>query len=755
MNLMKRNTHLTLLSRGAGVAAITSALLGAPLLHAQEKTTQITGTSTTYVDVATDGSLWIAVGNDGHVATSTDGSTWTETELSASLDLEAVAAGDGMFVLGGENGELFTTVDGQSFTELDFQFNGTIDEIVHAQGAWHVTTSAGLYATSQTGADWTLENSDDSRRFLELAVDGDTMYALVVDSTVDTDSGVSVEYESHLVVRSAVGGEWNEENVDGEVTALFGSEGAIFITVTKDTNEGVEESTLRLNGSTMWSLILNTRIEFDGLRIVLEGSASAELTTQSSRDASMINGHIVLVGSTEANAEGESSAIIRLNLLGDASSEDAHGALSLNAIASDGSLAVAVGANGRIMTSTDGETWNSADVETSALVFTDISFANDLFVATAMDGEANGSLVFTTTDGEAWTSIDLSATTEANAAISTNDGILVVGSDASGDASIEWIVSGSSNGAATISSTIEGSLHAALEADGHFYAAGDNQTLLVSTDGSTWTEATLNGSIGVHADASFRSMASNGTEIVAVGDEGMVAVSTDGTTFTEISTDLEGNFSAVVSGETEVEGESSFVLVGENGLILTSEDGTTWTDVSLKTTADFTAATYANGSFYLRTDEGATYVSEDLTGFIRVEATGSSESHLAAAGNGHLIGVGEGEQAEVSATGNWDASYAINGQWRLSLWFGYLYTMANSHWTYHLEHGWIFTRDSSLRGTFYYSAKLQSWAYTNARIYPYIYVFNGEYGWTYYARGTSGNWYYSFRLNAWVDLSAE
>src|SRR5690606_7860488 len=67
------------------------------------------GTSTSLEGVAYGNGLWVAVGDDGMIRTSTNGTSWTQRSSGTSNDLYGVAYGNGLWVAVGIGGTILTS----------------------------------------------------------------------------------------------------------------------------------------------------------------------------------------------------------------------------------------------------------------------------------------------------------------------------------------------------------------------------------------------------------------------------------------------------------------------------------------------------------------------------------------------------------------------------------------------------------------------------------------------------------------------
>lgn len=187
---------------------------------------------------------------------------------------------------------------------------------------------------------------------------------------------------------------------------------------------------------------------------------------------------------------------------------------TLNAIASNGALAVAVGNNGTVRTSADGITWTAAaTVPTTQNLYSIAYSGSGVWMAVG----AGGTLM-TSTDGSNWTLVSSGTTADLNAV----------------------------------------AVHAYTSYT--FVAAGNGGTVLISTDGGkTWVAQ----SSGTSANLLAISTATN--QILITGAGGSVVTSPAGTVWTVRDSGTTANLHSVISGF------SQYVAVGQGGISINSQ----------------------------------------------------------------------------------------------------------------------------------------------------------------------------------------
>jgi hypothetical protein len=196
---------------------------------------------------------------------------------------------------------------------------------------------------------------------------------------------------------------------------------------------------------------------------------------------------------------------------------------NLFGVASSGSLFVAVGASGTIITSPDGTTWTSRTSHTSNTLSA-VAWCTAQFVVVGGHG-----VIDTSPDGITWT-LRTSGTTSFLNGVGCSGSMVVAG-----------------------------------EGDSTDPTSGGG--ILSSPDGITWTPHAL-----AAADAVY-GLASSGSLFVASGFGGTVYTSPDGLTWTLRSSGSTQSLNAASWSAAR----SQFVVVGGYGTILTSSDGMTWT----------------------------------------------------------------------------------------------------------------------------------------------------------------------------------
>ncbi len=288
-------------------------------------------------------------------------------------------------------------------------------------------------------------------------------------------------------------------------------------------------------------------------------------------------------------------------------------------------VAVVVGLDATIATSSDGASWTIRRMGTSGMTLNGVAFAGGRFVAVGMGTPTSlgAALIMTSTDGIDWT-INSTVASTFNAQL----GDVTFGGGT-------WVVSGfggvsllsssdgltwSARGGAGISDVGSGTYGA-----GRFVCAGNNNTIVTSVDGTTWTRNIVAGASGASSplilDVTF-----GAGKFVAVGRDSnfnaAVYTSTDATTWTAVAsiTNSSNGFLSVSTDGTR------FVACGGAG-IYSSSDGATWTkrtsalpDSQRKLGPQFenvSSGAFANNQFYVLGIYGSITTSPDGTTWTR------------------------------------------------------------------------------------------------------------------------------------------
>ena len=353
-------------------------------------------------------------------------------------------------------------------------------------------------------------------------------------------------------------------------------------------------------------------------------------------------------------------------------------ASDLLGIAWNGTRFVAVGENGAIVHSPDGQVWTAAESGTSETL-RGVAWSGARFVAVGQPGgllDARGVIVHSL-DGQVWTVADGGPSAPLKSVVWTGMRFVAVGSlgpvvhsldgrvwtaiDESDTLpspnGIAWngtrfiAVSGSIFGG-IIDHSLDGQVWTRVRDIGisetlrgvawsgtRFVAVGDVGAIVHSADGQAWTAAADSDTL-----SDLYGVAWSGTRFVAVGDVGAIVHSADGQAWTAaVDSDTLSDLYGVAWSGTR------FVAVGENGTIVHSADGETWTAATIPAN-DYRGVAW-NGTRFVAVGEGGAIV-HSLDGQVwtaadsgtskRLESVVSSRKGFVAVGGDRwrIVGVG-------------------------------------------------------------------------------------------------------------------
>ncbi|MFO1460497.1 MAG: hypothetical protein U1G08_13945 [Verrucomicrobiota bacterium] len=98
---------------------------------------------------------YVAVGEQGKISVSEDGTHWQSAESPTLGNLRAVARGDGLWVAVGDFGEVLTSVEGLRWTRESLGVFFHIRGVTRGNGLWVAVGDDSVILTSPDGRVWT------------------------------------------------------------------------------------------------------------------------------------------------------------------------------------------------------------------------------------------------------------------------------------------------------------------------------------------------------------------------------------------------------------------------------------------------------------------------------------------------------------------------------------------------------------------------------------------------------------------------
>jgi hypothetical protein len=238
---------------------------------------------------------------------------------------------------------------------------------------------------------------------------------------------------------------------------------------------------------------------------------------------------------------------------------------------------VAVGDNGTIITSVDGNYWTPQATGTTDGLWS-VVYEGGKFVA------VGGKTTLTSTDGQAWNKKQITSVDD---------------------------------------------LRGLAYGNGLYVAVGLNANIITSPDGVTWTTMYHYDGIDLYG-ISFQ-----GGRFVAVGQWGWTCTSEDGITFLAFPTNVLTNLRSITYGDGQ------WVCVGDNGTAFTSPDGLVWTQQDPHTQKDLYDILHANGLYIAVGVLGTIVHSTDAIVWDIASSPSQSDMHGVGYGGDRFIVVGQ------------------------------------------------------------------------------------------------------------------
>ena len=252
----------------------------------------------------------------------------------------------------------------------------------------------------------------------------------------------------------------------------------------------------------------------------------------------------------------------------------------------DSSKFIAVGPNSaNVIYSTDGVSWQiSNDVDNRLInTYSDkyMAFNGSDKYLIASSQQSQGAL---STDGITWTYL---ATPVGTYSVGYGHDRFVIVNKDNNSSQVRYSTNGSSWSSVTPVSGLYYHIHGfAFDSSANIMVgvgkrASNYGSLLLSTDGTTWTTGTMP-ALGDITNITYNSVAFGNGNFVAVGTSGTSAYSTDGTTWTSVTMPSYGSWTGITYTDNK------FIAIStDTSDAATSTDGSTWTIRSLPTSSNW------------------------------------------------------------------------------------------------------------------------------------------------------------------------
>lgn len=275
---------------------------------------------------------------------------------------------------------------------------------------------------------------------------------------------------------------------------------------------------------------------------------------------------------------------------------------------------VAVGTNGTIITSTNGDDWVLQNSGTTETLY-NVKYLNNKIIAVG----ANGTLL-TSDDAITWTSVNTGTTSYLQDIIYRDNGYIAVGGNEGSGGSI--IITSSNLSSWTKIVTVALRELTGIIFFGQRYqvvaGGGSNVTgnsIGNSTNGTSWAFTGTNFS----QNKPLTALTADSNYEYAVGSDGVMIKSNDYFNWSSVNTGSSSNFTDIIYEN------NLFMVVGRSShVILKSSDGTNWSDISVTSGENLFGVTYGNSSHIAVGDNGAIYKSTDATNWVTKSSPNSN-----------------------------------------------------------------------------------------------------------------------------------
>lgn len=517
---------------------------------------------------------YVIVGNpegptEGRIYSSVDGENWVQSSTIGNNWLYDVTFGNGKFVIVGQGGAIFTSSDGESWSAKDSGTDRGLSAVVYADNLFVTAGSGGTIVSSSDGEAWTSKVINGNVTLWDVTY-GDGIFVVVGK----TQTGYSYTYSSTNKGESWIAGNGSQTNsglyavaydsVNQRflATGLDSSMGALLYLISNDGNSWTKKTNSAIKKSFSDMTYVNGNFVAAGTSIyratITENDAVWTRLTKGVTDTlnGIAYGQLSGMSNPTFVSVGESGSIQTSTDGIQWTIRDSGTNENLNNVKYLNGKLIAVGNKGTILTSDDGVTWNK---QTSGVSYNllDVAYGNGRYVAVG-GTYSSAEIILSSIDGVSWVYHDISSY-QIPTIIYSNNIFIALGQNGH-----VWKSSDGMSWQQTGNLTSSGSTYPRklILADNKLIAVANDGLIYISSDnGSNWTK------IDTGSGHYFRSVTYGGGNIVAVGDYGSIYLSFNkGGNWEKSTSSLDIDFQGVVAGT------SNFVTVGQAGVTLQSRD---------------------------------------------------------------------------------------------------------------------------------------------------------------------------------------
>ncbi|MVM29138.1 T9SS type A sorting domain-containing protein [Spirosoma sp. HMF4905] len=588
-----------------------SCLFGLTMLTARAQTDWTNRpqvTSQIFADIAYgDGKYVAVVGNDNKVIRSTDqGFTWTTQDVGASGAMYAIVYANSQFVAVGNSGHIITSTDGLTWNAHESGTNQHLRDITYNSYSGFVAVGFnGAIVMSVDGQTWVPRNSGTTQRFNGVAYGSGKLVVVGDGGLIMTSADKGVTWTPRVA------------NVPYTLNGITGESIGNFVAV--GTNNSIVTSPDGVVWTKRVASLNSTTLILKVARNTATGSYVA-LTTTNNKVLTSPNG---ITWSEPASNTGLGSGLCGLRFLNGKflaggrsifSSDNGtdwnpltfSNEIQLSAVAYGNGRYVAVGAYrpdyGPVITpavnvaitSGDGINFsigNTYHYSNGARSFYDVTFGKGLFVAVGEDAN-----IQTSVDGKVWENqkILLGRTLKG---IAYGGGLFVA-------VGYNGVILFSSDGKTWLkNNSVSATYHymGITYANGQFVAVGAQGVIATSTDAMSWTFRNSG------TTYQLNSVTYGNGKWIAAGYNSTFVNSTDGLHWSssQLTSELHANHITYANGQ--------FVMVGLDGKVFTTSNNVLWLSPNANTTHHLNGLAYGNGLFVAVGNQGTILTSPNNT----------------------------------------------------------------------------------------------------------------------------------------------
>jgi hypothetical protein len=541
--------------------------------------------------------------------------TWTKSVSTPYTSMNYGAFGKGIFVAVGQNGIIKTSSDGQSWQSRE---SGTYSSLftVAFNGQVFVAAGAdGTIITSSDGIKWTIEKTDTSSTFTKVVWNGNIFVA------------IGYTYDIGVLYTSQDGINWTQRMLK---TADSFSDmewtGKLFVCVGRDGVVYTSQDGVKWDFKNVGNSIPLLKLAFNGDLMVAVTNSDVTFT---SKDG--INWTLEKMPENkhwwDIIWNGECFVAIGINMdwVIEMSSKDGHtwskeGSSNVSEICSNGSVRLGESFSG-LKVSTDGESWMGMGV--SILIppprYRSISYNATTLVTIGDNGVYAGSDILVSTDkGAIW--VNAYTTSQMLNDIEwNNDFFMAVGNKGTVLKSydgLKWSIVESGISEDLVGITYGCGILAALSADGKIYTSidGEKWVLVSSFENKRGKDVIWNGQCYVAlANAPYGETADKSPSVL---------ISRDGIVWSGKSLDITGSIDGLSLCDGKVVATDSY-----NKKLYFTENGLEWDKKD--TNLEFNTVIWDNSYKYIAgCNDGQIYISEDLETWTRSSYISNSTCKL-------------------------------------------------------------------------------------------------------------------------------